>query len=563
MSWKNRFQDHLEQIAFFLEYHGSNPFKIRAFSNALEILGAMDEHTLRKEIESGLLIERKGIGKGILQVARDFLKTETSHELKSAAGETPLALFQLRQVKGLGVKKIKTLYEGLQITSLGELEYACAENRLVSLPGFGQKTQEKIVHELNQLKARASLLLLSDGLYQSEEVLKVLKPLKWPVNPIGDVARRSEVVSSIEFLAEAKDPKYVFDKLSEVRSITDLSLDKSEAKIQFKIKGISDVSLYCRSQESFNSFEIFKTSSAQHWKALQTLAEKKNYHLTPQGLLKNSKPVDPLASIYSSLDLPIYPPESRELPPEAKSKWKPLSTQQIQGAFHLHTQYSDGLNTLQEMAAEARRLGWKYFGVSEHSQTASYANGLKEENLQKQWKEIDALNDENSDSFFIFKGIESDILKDGHLDYPKTLLKHFDFVIASIHTRYGMTEMTSRLIKAIEDPFTTMIGHISGRLLLARDAYAFDKKKVVDAAIANRVAIEFNSNPHRLDLEWQDLAEACQRGLLVSLNPDAHSIEGLSDICYGMWFANKARIPHELILNTWSAEQLQSFFAES
>ncbi len=562
MSWKESFLDHLEKIAFFWEFHGANPFKIRAFSNALDILADLDESTLKDEIESGRLTDRKGIGKGIFQVAQAFLESQKSQELTEAQGDVPLELYDLQKVKGLGVKKIKALYEGLSIKSLGELEYACSENRLVDLPGFGQKTQDKIISEIGKLKERSTLHLLSDALVQAEEIEKVLNSLKFPHSAIGELARKSEIVSTFEFLVQAEKIQTVFDRLSQMRSISDLELDKAEAKIQFKVKGLSNVSLYCRSKESCSTFEIFKTSSAQHWQTLQAFAEKKNYHLTPQGLLKNDKPLAFEESLYSALSLPNYPAESRELPPEQKTSWKPLSEKQILGGFHLHTTYSDGLNTLPEMAKAAQALGWRYFGVSEHSQTAAYARGLKQENLQKQWEEIDQWNSANENSFFIFKGIESDILKDGSLDYSASLLKKFDFVIASIHTRYGMTEMTNRLIEAIENPHTTMIGHISGRLLLARDPYLFDKKKIVDAAIANNVVIEFNANPHRLDLEWRDLADACSKGLLVSLNPDAHSREGLKDIRYGLWFANKARIPHELILNTWNLEKLKTFFSQ-
>lgn len=562
MSWKERFLEHLEQIAFFFELNGANPFKIRAFSNALDALANVDESTLKAEIESGRLTDRKGIGKGLLQVAKDFLKSQKSQELQDAQGNMPLELYGLRRVRGLGVKKIKALYDGLSIKTLGELEYACGENRLIDLPGFGQKTQEKILSEINQIKARSHLHLLSDALNQAEEIRDTLKPLKFPHYPIGDLARKSEIVSSFEFLVRTDKIQAVFDQLSDQRAISDLELDKAEAKIQFKVKGLFHVSLYCRSEESCSAFEIFETSSPQHWQALQAFAEKKDYNLTPQGLLKNNKSVRLETNLYSLLDLPLYPEESRELPPENKSSWKPLVEKQILGGFHLHTQYSDGQNTLSEMINAAQALGWKYFGVSEHSQTAGYARGLKIDDLEKQWNEVDQWNLKHGKSFFVFKGIESDILKDGDLDYGLAVLKRFDFVIASIHTRYGMTDMTKRLIKAIENPSTTMIGHISGRLLLARDPYLFDKTKVVDAAIANKVVIEFNANPHRLDFEWRDLAEACSRGLLVSLNPDAHSVEGLHDIRYGLWFANKARIPHELILNTWDTNRLKSFFSK-
>jgi len=562
MTWKDRFLHHLEQIAFFLEYHEENPFKIRAFSNALAVLEGVEESHLKEEIKSGRLTDRKGIGKGLLQVAQDFLKDGSSRELDTARGSIPAEILDLRQVKGLGVKKIKVLYEGLQIKTLGELEYACNENRLISLPGFGSKTQEKIVAEISKIKARSTFCLLSDALERDREIQKILKPLKTPLIPLGDLARKSEIVSQLEYLVEAPKAQVIFDTLSQLRSISDLALDKAESKIHFKVKGLSDVSLYCRSQQDCEPFEIFKTSSPEHWQALEAFAKKKNYNLTPQGLLRGHEKVHPRSNIYEAIQLNFYPPESREIPPSLSSSWRPLLESQIIGGFHLHTQDSDGMNSLSEMVEAAKSMGWSYFGVSEHSQTASYAQGLNEERLLTQWKEIDSLNQKNASSFKIFRGIESDILKDGKLDYPTSVLKKFDFIIASIHTRYGMTEMTDRLIAAIENPLTTMIGHISGRLLLARDPYAFDKKKVLDAAISNRVVIEFNSNPHRLDLDWRDLAEACQRGLLVSLNPDAHSCEGLKDIQYGIWFANKARIPHELILNTWNMDKIERFLNE-
>lgn len=505
--------DHIEDLVFFLEFQGANPFKIRAFEKAIDILDKVPEAELNQK--------REGIGKGILGLIEDFTRRRSSQEFEEASEGLPLGLLELKEISGLGAKKIKSLYDELQISSLGELEYACKENRLAKLKGFGEKTQKKIMQEIEAIKTRQGKVLLSDAFESTEKILQDLHKRGALAAAVGDLGSRHEVVSEIEILSTEKI--------------------KADVKIHLSLV----------TAENFFWESVKRTSSEQHLNSLTTALKKGK--ISPEKQKWKSE-----EEIYRAAGFIFYPPEAREFSIDPKSRWQAIETKDLTGVFHLHTTESDGINSLDEMASAARNRGWSFMGLSDHSQTSVYANGLQTDRLLAQWQEVEALNKKFKD-FKILRGIESDILKDGSLDYPVSILKKTDFVIASIHTRYGMTEMTNRLIAAIENPYTSIIGHISGRLLLAREGYDFDAGKVVDAAISNKKVIELNSHPQRLDMDWRILHRACEKGLLISINPDAHSVQGFDDVRYGVWLANKALIPREQIINTWSVSEIEKF----
>lgn len=536
---KDNLLRHLEEIAFFLEYNQENPFKIRAYQKGLETLETVTAEDIKKRIENNTLTELEGFGKGLTSVATSFLKLQTSEEWKAAKGDIPVSLVDLRSIRGLGVKKIKTLYEDLGIKTPGELEYACKENRLVGLEGFGEKTQAKILKEVDLLKNRAGKTLLVEKLKEAALIEK-----KWgkeiPLIQAGQLARKLEIVDHLDYLVVGRVPQV---------------LKTLESKT-------SPVVFHEASKETLAVQSVFLSSSEEHWKSLQKFAAQKKLELTETALIKNKKPLSLISeqTLYEALELPFYPPECREYPAENKPL-RLCEEKDLTGVFHFHTTYSDGTHSLEEMVSAASNHGWQYIGLSDHSQTAFYAQGLTETSLEKQWKEIDAV--EKKSSLKIFKGIESDILKNGDLDYPPSVLKRFDFVIASIHSRYGMTDMTERIVKAIENPFTTMIGHLSGRLLLAREAYDLDMKKIIDAAIANKKIIELNAHPQRLDIDWRYLRDACRRGLLISINPDAHSVSGFDDVTFGVWMARKGLVDPKNIFNTWPLEKISAYLSQT
>lgn len=548
LTLKDGLEKHLQDLVFFLEIQGANPFKIRAFRNAIDIINPLGDEELIKRVNDGSLTEIQGIGKGILSVAQAFKKTSTSPEYKEALGSLPESLLELSEIRGLGPKKIKVLYDELGIKTLGELEYACSENRLISLKGFGAKTQDKLKAEIQSVKSNREKLLLPDALNEAFYIENGLHDIGIPVVATGQIARKSEIIERLDFLVDMPILK-LSEKLDE-SNLKEIRPAPKENHVDAKSKGKSNIRIFAvqKSKHVLKAIEL--SSSADHWKALIAQAKKLKIDLEDLKLTSEQE-------FYETLKLPFHPSESRELAPTHSKSWSPIVESHLTGVFHLHTTASDGLHSLSQMAKAAKEKGWHYMGLSDHSHTAAYAGGLSSEALVHQAHEVETVEKEMG--IKIFKGVESDILKDGALDYPASVLKKTDFVIASIHSRYGMKEMTERLIRAIENPYTNIIGHISGRLLLAREAYQFDAQKIIDAAIKNNRVIELNAHPQRLDMDWRLLHEGCQRGLHISINPDAHSTLGFDDVRYGVWMANKALIPRELILNTWPLEKVEKF----
>jgi DNA polymerase (family 10) len=542
---------HLQELAFFLEYHGENPFRIRAYQIATEIIDGLSDEELERRIQEKNLTDLQGIGKGLASIADAFFKSETSAEWKQAKGDLPISLFELKAVAGLGAKKIRVLYEKLQITSIGELEYACNENRLVDLPSFGEKTQKKILSAIQQLKGREGKAILADALALAEE-FEAGFPETLKFRRVGDLGRHQEIVAGLDYLIADKD----VNQLKKIQTFH--AMDQKPDLVEGTMHGLQ-IRFHSSPADSMPIRAIFLTSNDQHWNSLQEAATNLGMQLAADCLMKGKKKekIEDEKALYEKLELAFFETFERELP-ATKSKISVVEVEDLTGVFHLHTTASDGANSLEEMAKAARSLRWKFLGLSDHSKSAFYARGLPEDALEKQWNEIEALNQKHKE-MKILRGIESDILKDGSLDYSDSFLTKFDFVIASIHSRFGMTDMTERILKAIEHPETSMVGHLTGRLLLAREGYYVNHEQVIEAAIQHHKIIELNSHPNRLDIDWHYLTDACKKGLLISINPDAHSVEGLKDVRYGIWMARKAGVPSERILNTWPVEKIETY----
>jgi DNA polymerase (family 10) len=548
----------LEEIALLLDLAGENPFKVRAYD-----AGARAVLTFPGDLEaarrSGELARVKGIGKSLAGVIEELLTRGEAVLYRELKDKTPPGLLSLLQVPGLGPKKARVLFDELHITSLGELEYACQENRLVALPGFGAKSQEKIKAALANLSRYAGLFRLGDLLPLAESLAA-----RWRSVPgilrlevAGPVRRRLEVAGAIDLTVATDHPHQVLAELEKVLGAAFVERAPGQAETTLP-QGVP-LKLTLSAPVRFGAAWLAATGNDDHFEALQNLAREHHLELTPQGLWAEDQlqPSREEADIYRRLRLPLIPPELREGLGEVEAGRQNrlprlITPGEVRGCFHVHSYYSDGVNSLEELIAGARQRGWSYLGLSDHSQSAYYAGGLKPPDLERQREEVETRRREHPD-FTLFWGVESDILSDGSLDYPDETLQGFDFVIASIHSQFSLKReaMTERILTALANPCCTMLGHVSGRLLLAREPYAHDLEAILKFAGAHRVIMEINASPYRLDLDWRWLRRAKELGVLISINPDAHSLEGLDDVNYGVTTARKGWLAPEDVLNTY------------
>ena len=522
----------LELTAKLSELHNENPFKIKALTNAAYKLSKLRyefEGKSHEEIES---IE--GIGKGISSKIIELLKTGSTTELTDLFEKTPEGVIKMLGIKGLGPKKVRQLWQELGIESVGELLYACNENRLTSLKGFGEKTQA-------QIKQNIEFKISNNHKFHFAAIEKPVNDLvelisekqnELQIAVVGQLARKCEVIDKIEILV---DGEILFDFSLIERSIP--------LKVNF---------IYCKPNEFYYKL-VELTSTLEH-------LEKINFDSL------DSKEFFDDEEIYQALNLQYIEPELREGLKEVVFAQqhkipKLIELEDLKGVLHNHTTYSDGVHTLSEMASYCKDLGYEYLGICDHSKSAFYAQGLSIEKVVEQQKEIDKLNLMFS-NFTVLKGIESDILNDGSLDYPEEILKTFDFIVASVHSNLKMTEekATERLIKAIENPYTSILGHPTGRLLLARPGYPINHKKVIDACAANKVSVELNAHPYRLDIDWRWIWYCLQKNVKVSINPDAHHKDGFHDMYYGICVARKGMLSKEFCLNALPLSELLKKF---
>lgn len=522
----------LEITAKLMELHNENPFKIKSIAAAAYRLDKLRYDFEGKTMEEISAIE--GIGKSIAAKINELLTTGTTKELTELYDKTPLGVVEMLGIKGLGPKKVRQLWLELNLESVGELLYACNENRLTALKGFGEKTQTAIKLSIefklsNSNKFHfASLEKPINNLV--EFILEQQSDLQMAV--IGQLARKCEIIDKIEILTDG-------EILSDISTL--------QKAIPLKINFI-----LCEPSEFFYKY-VELTSTPEH-------LEKINF-----SSLDTTEFFDD-EEIYSALNLQYIEPELREGLNEVNVALnhdipKLIELNDLKGILHNHTTYSDGVHTLLEMAGYCKDLGYEYLGICDHSKSAFYANGLQIDRVIEQQKEIDKLNLTFS-NFTVLKGIESDILNDGSLDYPEEILKTFDFIVASVHSNLKMNEekATERLIKAIENPYTSILGHPTGRLLLARPGYPINHKKVIDACGANKVSMELNAHPYRLDIDWRWIWYCLEKNVKISINPDAHHMAGFHDMYYGVCAARKGMLSKEFCLNALSLDELKQQF---
>jgi DNA polymerase (family 10) len=541
--------------ASLLELHDENPFKARSLQNAafkVERLPSSLSGMSEDEITA-----LDGIGKSIQGKIKEFLNHGSFDELDDLLKLTPDGVVEMLGIKGIGPKKVRVLWKDLGVESPGELLYACHENRLLELKGFGSKTQESIRKAIEYSMSNEGKFLYAVVEAIAARLLREIqeKGLAEKISFTGALRRKCEVLQSLDLALETDDlPKLTgFLKKHDLFENSEVSL--SDGCVKATLAGTLSLNIYSSKEESFFSLLFRTTGSETHLKKLkEDYGWKEDMHSASE------------EEIYARVGLPYIEPELREDFIEfsfAKKKKMPLLLQEedLKGILHNHSTYSDGEHSLKEMAMYCKELGFQYFGICDHSKSAFYANGMQPERILEQHVEIDRLNQEMA-PFRIFKGIESDILTDGSLDYPDEILQSFDFIVASIHSNLRMDKekATRRLIRAIENPFTTILGHPSGRLLLAREAYPLDYKKIIDACAANGVVIELNANPYRLDIDWHYVPYALEKEVMISINPDAHRKEGFGDMHYGVCAARKGGLIKEMTFNALDLTQVSRYF---
>jgi DNA polymerase (family 10) len=540
--------DALELTAKLMELHEENPFKVKAVANGAYKLSKTRIDLKGRTQEEIAQIE--GIGKGIAAKISEFLEKGMTTELEELKAKTPTGVIEIMGVKGLGPKKVRQLWHELNIESIGELLYACNENRLVDLKGFGTKTQESVKQSIEFAQNNSGKLHYSNAEKIAAELLNSLKKVKGVFEDVsftGELRRKNDIITKIELLCSVAD----LDRAKTGLGNAGYEEDPEIENTFISGKTACPVYIYLCEPENFYK-ELFLTTGSGDFIA--------------DFLEVEMDAPESEEAIFEELNLQYIEPELRESPAiitlaEQHKIPALIEYKDLKGILHNHSTYSDGMHSLEEMAVHCKSLGFEYLGICDHSQSAFYADGLKPETVLTQQQEIEKLNKQLA-PFKIFKGIESDILNDGSLDYSEEILKTFDFIVASVHSNLKMTaeKANERLIKAIENPYTTILGHPTGRLLLARPGYPIDHKKIIDACAANGVIIELNAHPYRLDIDWKWIPYCLEKGVKISINPDAHQKEGYSDMQYGVNSARKGMLDKQNCFNSLNLSEIEKFF---
>ena len=559
----------LEQIAAFLEFRGENAFRVRAFRTAAKaVLGLPG--SVAEALADGSLAAIRGIGPATLAIVKEFQDTGQSSLLEELRQQTPTGLLDLLGIPGLGVARIKLLHEQLGIDSVAGLEAAARDGRLAALPRFGAKTAQKLLQSIAFTQRTRTFRLAHHAAREAEVLRSAVEQLPGVTRAVvaGEVRRCCEVVSELALVAETARPAL---ELREAITRFPGLLDPSGAEdvVTFRSAGGMTASIRITSPVSFGAALAQATGSTSHLEQLAAQAESAGYSLAPGALLRRGAAVavPEEAALYHALGLSDIPPELREGFDEvaraaAGTLPRLVDRADLLGFLHCHTTYSDGTLGVEDMALACWDAGYAYVGITDHSKSAAYAGGLSVEKLERQWEEIATVQARVSD-IRILKGIESDILVEGALDYPDETLARFDFVIGSIHSRFslGEAEMTARVLGALENPFLTILGHPTGRLLLSRNPYPLDLEAVFAKAAASGVALEINGDPRRLDLDWRLVRRAKEHGVILAIGADAHGLSGIPNSEFGTAVARKAGLERQDVLNTRTAAEFLAFAA--
>ncbi len=542
----NEIADSFSLLAKLMDIHGENSFKSKSYSIAafnIEKLTVPLQDIDAKKVESLI-----GIGVSSAKKINELLTTGKLEQLENIIFNTPIGVIEMLKIKGIGPKKINIIWKKIGLESIGELLYACKENRLKLYKGFGEKTQQTVIENIEFYSRNQGSFLYAQIIFGAEQFVLYLEKLfvGKRIFVTGEFARQIEIITQLEFIVE-EEIKTVNEKLATqaglefIEQHDNFIIYKTVIGIKLKIYAII---------ENIIEHYIETSSSTQFYFAITQKYKTEKVALNERDYFAQKK----LAFI------PAYLREDDNIIGTKDNFDYKLLPSDIKGLIHCHSNWSDGNNTIEEMAIAAHTKGMDYMVISDHSKTASYAQGLNEEQIKAQHQQIDELNKKLA-PFKIFKSIESDILGDGSLDYSNSILSTFDLIIASVHSNLKMTEekAMARLLAAIENPYTTILGHMTGRLLLTRLGYPLNFKKIIDACLANNVCIELNAHPSRLDIDWREIQYALQKNVLISINPDSHSTDGINDVKYGVYVAQKAMLTKEQNLSSFSLEQFEAF----
>lgn len=548
--------DALELLVKLWDVHGVNEFKAKNLSFAIRGLDKFPG--LINQLTTDQLILIPGVGKVIVQLIYELAQSGTCQELEEIVEKTPPGILDLLKIKGLGAKKVRAIWQELNVSNFEDLNTACQNGQIEKLKGFGSAIQSSIQSQIIYIQENRKKLRLDKAIFLSDRILVMLQVAFDKIAISGELRRNCEVITSFVFVIETDN---IFGSPLLISELAGFSEDL-QASSPFTWRGFFEDHLIPIEIHLVDKSE-FVSALFQH-SAHENHLESIDFYNQFQG-----KTLLTEESIYQESNKPFILPEMREGLQEFEWAGQHKNTdlieeQDLQGCLHNHSVYSDGKNTLQEMAEACRSLGLHYFGIADHSQYAAYAGGLKEEDVLRQHEEIDRLNLLWSD-FTILKGIEADILPDGSLDYNDHILSQFDYVVASVHANLTMDldKAMDRLIRAIENPYTSILGHPTGRLLLSRPGYPLNTHKILDACLANGVSIELNASPYRLDLDWRHIYAAMDKGVFVSINPDAHKIDGLKDMKYGVKVGRKGGLLKALTLNALTLNDLKAFFKKN
>ncbi len=577
---KNQVVQLLEGIGTLLALkEGSNTFEVRAYENAARTVNALDGDLVQLARE-GKLKGTGGLGPTIIKRIEEAVATEHIAFYDELVANTPAVKLDMLHIAGLGPKRINTIYDQLHVTSIAELEQACKDDRVAQLAGFGKKTQDKIVQGIAFLQQHADRFLYPVAEQEAERIHAALSTLPELVRlqVAGSLRRRRETVKDIDMVASVADDASdevrrsimdFFTSQPSVKAITGKGETKSSVILS---SGIAmDLRLVGDSQFPYTLHHF--SGSREHHIPLRRRALSMGMTINDYGLFKTGGELEVLipcqteADIYAALGMDYVEPELREDMGEIEAAVQhnlPVLVQEsdLRGVLHAHSTWSDGHNTIREMAQACIARGYSYLGITDHSKVAAYAHGLSEDDLLRQGEEIDQLNAEFAGRFHILKGTECDILRDGALDFADEVLARLDFVVASIHSNFTLSseEQTQRMLRALANPYVDIIGHPTGRILLGRAGYALDMDAVIEAAAHHGVCIEINAHPSRLDLDWRLVHKARDKGIKIPVDPDAHALAGIDDMRYGIGIARKGWLRASDVLNTMDFAALRAFF---
>ncbi|GAB2591635.1 helix-hairpin-helix domain-containing protein [Spirosoma areae] len=562
--------DLLELTGRLMELHDRDAFKTRTFQTAAFNLDKSTADLVNLPVEE--LVKLPGVGKSVAQKIREIADTGRLTDLDDLLAQTPEGVLDMFRIKGLGVKKVRTLWRELGIDTLHDLQQAGENGQIAKIKGFGESTQEKILAALEFLQEQQGKVRMDKAAMMANLLHDELTKHFDRVDISGQVRRKAQEVDTVQLLVQTNDPTAAMLTLNNLPNLEQNEAESSPFVWRGRLAGFDvQVELLLYPAEQMNRQLFIQTAAEPHLQQVGTggasLLQIAYSSVVSEVTDKETAEVE--QAIYARAGLPYIVPEMRE--DDFAFRWASrhqpdelVTWDDLRGTLHNHSTWSDGKQSIAEMANYCRQLGLTYFGIADHSKTATYAHGLTVEQIQAQQAEVDGLNVGFGDDFRIIKGIESDILGDGSLDYDDATLATFDYVVASVHQTLTMTleKATTRLLRAIENPYTTILGHPTGRLLLAREGYPIDHRAIIDACARHNVIIEINASPYRLDIDWRWIDYAMERGVKLSINPDAHSLAGLLDMHYGVAIGRKGGLTKAMTFNALTLAEMTDYLQQ-